>query len=611
MLAASRAMALLFGVLSLGLACGQRLSPRPPAVPAPPPLRELSGPSASIAIGAPVADEDRPPDGDCNDNGWCWENPRPRGIRARALWGSATDDVWAVAERGMLHWDGKRWSRDNRSFRDNMLWAVWGRDRRDVWVVGSVHGVWHWDGESWTARPGGGSQADSLVAVGGGDDGPVWTAGYSLCTWTGTAWKVQVEAPCKADLCGWPDPVRSAGGGRVVWRERWWNGAALTKDRPSPAGRTFGGTRESVIWLYEDRLEKWDGKRWVRLDEPPTSLRTQQGMETSVLRNGQRLRALWGASDNDVWVVGDGGLILRWNGIDVTRVDSPTYADLSDVWGSGPGDVWATGYGALLHWDGARWSSWTSTVTDAHLNDVWGTDAGSGGPDVWAVGLGGTILRRAHGSWSVVASGVAVDLWGVAGSSPTDVWFVGSRGTILHFDGRGVSSFDSHTLQNLFGVWAPSARDVWAVGANGSIVHWDGSVWSEQASPTEGPLLRIHGVSGNRPYAVDHFPYGVARAFEQNADHQWSKVSPELVHDARFRGAPLDGVDPYVWGTSANGGLLSWDGSRWSSPPGARVGALRAAWASAGGDVWAVGDDATILSWHAAVARVSRSRTNP
>jgi len=33
---------------------------------------------------------------------------------------------------------------------------------------------------------------------------------------------------------------------------------------------------------------------------------------------------------------------------------------------------------------------------------------------------------------------------------------------------------------------------------------------------------------------------------------------------------------------------------------------LRAAWASAGGDVWAVGDDATILAWHAAVARARR-----
>jgi hypothetical protein len=79
-----------------------------------------------------------------------------------------------------------------------------------------------------------------------------------------------------------------------------------------------------------------------------------------------------------------------------------------------------------------------------------------------------------------------------------------------------------------------------------------------------------------------------------------------IVHDARFRGVPLDGVDPHVWATRANGGLLSWDGSRWSSPPDASVGALRAAWASAGGDVWAVGDDATILAWHAAVARARR-----
>ena len=103
---------------------------------------------------------------------------------------------------------------------------------------------------------------------------------------------------------------------------------------------------------------------------------------------GGSLHGVWGSGPNDVWAVGDAG-ILHWDGSAWTAVSSGTTAYLEGVWGSGANDVWAVGdVGTILHWDGSAWTSASSGTTFA-LFGVWG----SGANDVWAVG-DGTILER-------------------------------------------------------------------------------------------------------------------------------------------------------------------------------------------------------------------------
>jgi hypothetical protein len=50
--------------------------------------------------------------------------------------------------------------------------------------------------------------------------------------------------------------------------------------------------------------------------------------------------AVWGATEADLWLVGNGGTILRWQGRSVIPVKSPTTANLYAIWGSGPRDIW-------------------------------------------------------------------------------------------------------------------------------------------------------------------------------------------------------------------------------------------------------------------------------
>ena len=70
-------------------------------------------------------------------------------------------------------------------------------------------------------------------------------------------------------------------------------------------------------------------------------------------------------------------------------MDSGTVTGFVGVWGSSASDVFVAGdSGAILHYDGAAWHSMDSG-TAMYLKSLWG----SGGSDLFAVGDDATILH--------------------------------------------------------------------------------------------------------------------------------------------------------------------------------------------------------------------------
>src|SRR5690606_9836218 len=93
------------------------------------------------------------------------------------------------------------------------------------------------------------------------------------------------------------------------------------------------------------------------------------------------LRGVWGTADDDVWAVGTGGTMLRWDGRLWTREGEEASFSLNAVWGRAADDVWAAGSaGTLLHFDGSAWQPEFSGTSQS-LNALWG-DA----QRLWAVG---------------------------------------------------------------------------------------------------------------------------------------------------------------------------------------------------------------------------------
>jgi hypothetical protein len=68
------------------------------------------------------------------------------------------------------------------------------------------------------------------------------------------------------------------------------------------------------------------------------------------------LTALWASPSGDIWVVGEGSTVLRYNGT-WTQIPFDAPVNLASVAGTSDQDVLVGGEtGALYHWDGVRFS---------------------------------------------------------------------------------------------------------------------------------------------------------------------------------------------------------------------------------------------------------------
>jgi hypothetical protein len=110
-----------------------------------------------------------------------------------AAWGSGPDDIWAVGEwiggggwspgsRGGLlaHWDGASWSGPSGSTTTPLPLGVWGSASNDVWAVADNGGIFHFDGSKWTSDPHG--TYGRLQGVWGASASDVWAVGYAFDT---------------------------------------------------------------------------------------------------------------------------------------------------------------------------------------------------------------------------------------------------------------------------------------------------------------------------------------------------------------------------------------------------------------------------------------------
>lgn len=285
----------------------------------------------------------------CSPDGWCQVSPVPQTNDLNDIWGSGPSDVWAVGAAGtILHWDGSAWSMSS-SGGTSALTGVWGSSSTDVWVVGP-NDVLHRSGSSWApVKVPGGLYWD----VGGTASDDVWLVGESVSShWDGHAWtQVSVIASCFNDGAALAH----------VW--------ATGPDDVWATGVSNGIANQCTVIVH------WDGTAWS------TSWSLNQG-------EGGTTQGVWGSATDDVWVAASMGTsLLHWNGGSWTP--SVTTTQARAVSGASSGDVWTVGSGAA-HWNGTTWAP-SSTGVQTFLNGVWVSPC-----DIWAVGVGGTILRRRH-----------------------------------------------------------------------------------------------------------------------------------------------------------------------------------------------------------------------
>lgn len=236
-----------------------------------------------------------------------------------------------------------------------------------------------------------GPSLDNLFFAGGTME-PVEPAAGMALHFDGTRWeRLPIETP-HSFWWVWVTPEGTAwfaGEAGTIVR---WRGGEATFFETAVDGKLYGiwGTSDSNVWAVggaplegdKDVILHFDGDTWTRVPPPETF--------------GVQFYKVWGTAANDVFVVGQHGAILHFDGMAWSTMDSGTRAEIFTVHGRAPDDVWAVGFelgATILHYDGHAWSSYRDPsgeeVFPSFLNGVFETTnrhvfcVGPGGAKIW------------------------------------------------------------------------------------------------------------------------------------------------------------------------------------------------------------------------------------
>ena len=236
------------------------------------------------------------------------------------------------------------------------------------------------------------------------------------------------------------------------------------------------------------------------------------------------LRRVWGLAPDDVWAVGDRGLLTHFDGRTWRKVPSGTSADLLGIAGRERGEAWIVGKNAtLLHLKGGTCASENLSSDageslvpgSADLLDVWVAADGSAWVAGGVPGDGAiAVLGRREGNRWLFDHDEGKPFTAVWGKGPDDVWARGDD-LVAHWNGRTLIAHPREKLPNRLGrhgfaggwrlgkdlalthpqrpsppaeagqknarrvqdFWAFGSDDVWAA-THAGLLHFDGRSWN-------------------------------------------------------------------------------------------------------------------------------------
>jgi hypothetical protein len=175
------------------------------------------------------------------------------------------------------------------------------------------------------------------------------------------------------------------------------------------------------------------------------------------------------ATGQGLWVVTNGGGLLRYDGEHWTQIDS-TLRTLSQA-SCDEGTLYAVGpVGAMLIVNDRLRQISSFDVTLADLIGVAAMPEGA-----MAVGTAGTVMFLSGGSWQEYARGLEEDLYGIVAFGPQSTWVVGSQGASYRLEAAGwrpVATGVGVTLRAVSGTGPQSAV---AAGDAGTVLVFDGT----------------------------------------------------------------------------------------------------------------------------------------
>jgi len=370
-------------------------------------------------------------------------------------------------------------------------------------VSSNIHGLW-------------GERSDNIAAVGC----------FGVNRWNGSSWRLeQALGFCAFGVTGTAENNMFTVGSQI-WR---YNGTTWTRETHTFSGELYGAVAvDGVIYAVgtSGQIHRRTAGGWSSMTSPAA----------------QTLRDVSGVTADNIWAVGDGGWILRFNGTTWQAISAPggQFWDCRAVHVRGPNDVLATCNERNWGWSIQRWngSAWTRMLTPER---EFITDIIEVSGRMWAVGNQRTIYRQegdgwvrdaerlgdvpvvaiygdARGMMAVGNEGMSMTrasngTWTFRSGYPlyTGMWVGGpdlivaggSRGAIDMFDGtRWVSSRPIGEHHGIRAVWGAARDAIFAVGPFATMLHYNGTQWQPQSVPTTAWISGVWGVRRDSVWAV-------------------------------------------------------------------------------------------------------------
>lgn len=272
-------------------------------------------------------------------------------------------------------------------------------------------------------------------------------------------WLLNVWGPAGDDL--YAVGGRQSDGLVMHYDGRRWARLSLGLDTPR-LHWSYGFGRDDVTVVGDQgTVVRWNGRAWSPEATPTRA----------------PLWGVWGASPDDLWAVGGTGdgesapVLLHRDGAGWTAVEVPTLMRAGvgaffKVWGTGADNVYVVGQrGVVLHRHGGRWREEFAGVS-GDLVSLWGTDASH----VLAVGgRGNALVARWDGSaWTARSLDPLPGLNGVWMRTPDAAHVVGVNGAVIRLDLATLTPVEEPiaTVLDLHSVFGDASGRLTAVGGS-------------------------------------------------------------------------------------------------------------------------------------------------
>ena len=480
-------------------------------------------------------------------NGTTWTLSLSSSAEYVALHGSSATNVIAVGTNGAIaRWNGTAWS-TMTSGTTQMLNAVWVESPTVAWAAGINGTVLQLATNTWSTETT--TSTETLNGVWSGN-GVVYAVGENaeVLRRVGSAW-ARVTVPSSEVLYGVhgnsATDVVIVGSNGTLLR---WNGTAW-----SVLG--VGGLAGNLYQVSGSAAN--GGRRYVVGDGGVAQL----DGSTTTLVSTPYAPQLFGVSVDGAgtaWVSGQRGAVLRSaDGGGAPWTTNNLVPDLLDVWTAAADNALAVGeFGFVYRWNGSSWTKVT-VPTQATLTSVWTTATGEG----FIGGEAGTMLRLTGTTWVPMAFPSASTVSAIWGTNGSNVFATTKAGEMLRFNGS-TWTVAGNAAAPLWAVYGASAANVYAAGAGGAVWRLSGTTFTALPAPTTGTLAGIWLTGATNVFTDGANAAGSAGLAFRYTGSAWSSLQPGTTPVLTALWGPGE-FDLYA--TGDNGTILRYNGNSWTS----------------------------------------------